>query len=194
MISRLRGTLLEKEPSGLVVDVGGVGYGVLVPLTTLEELTGDTVDLFVHTEVREDAIQLFGFLRKTEREIFRRLTTVQGVGPMTALAVLSGLSLEALFLAIQSRDLRKLSGIPRIGRKSAERICLELGDKLDDLLADSTGESLLPAELRDALQALEHLGYRAKEAARALERARQETPEGPIEAWIRLALKDLAPK
>ena len=94
MIGRLRGRLLEKEPSGLVVEAGGVGYSVAVPLSTFSRLDGETVDLYIHTEVRADAILLFGFLRRGERELFRKLITVQGVGPQTALAVLSGLSLE----------------------------------------------------------------------------------------------------
>jgi holliday junction DNA helicase RuvA len=195
MIGRLRGRLLEKEPSGLVVEAGGVGYTVAVPLTTFSRLDGEVVDLFVHTEVRSDAILLFGFLRREEREVFKKLLAVQGVGPQTALAVLSGMSPEELFSAIQSSEVKRLCGIPRVGKKTAERICLELKGKLDGLapagLLPPSPESL-PAELSDALTALENLGYKTQHARKALVEAQRGLPEGPLEAWIRRALKILS--
>jgi Holliday junction DNA helicase RuvA len=195
MIGRLRGKLLEREPSELVVEAGGVGYSVAVPLSTFTRLDGDTVDLFIHTEVRSDAILLFGFLSREEREVFRKLIGVQGVGPMTALAVLSGLSLQELVTAVQTGDAKRFKGVPRVGQKTAERICLELKEKLDMLSVPGQAPPALdslPAELGDALLALENLGYKSAAAKQALAQAREEAPQGGLEAWIRLALKRLS--
>lgn len=199
MIGRLRGTLLEVDTHGIVVDVGGVGYAVSVPLSSLPGGTGQPIDLFIHTEVREDSIQLFGFSSREEREAFRKLTTVQGVGPGTALAILSGLPLAELVLTVQREDLKRLCTIPRVGRKTAERICLELRDKLSSTLAvtgtDGTLRRQAPADARfdDALTALENLGYKSQSARSALERVRDENPEGALELWLRRALQFLSP-
>lgn len=195
MIGRLRGKLLEKEPTGLVVEAGGVGYSVAVPLSTFSRLDGEEVDLFVHTEVRSDAILLFGFLHREERQVFRKLITIQGVGPQTALAVLSGMDLQELIAAVGGGDIRRLCGIPRVGKKTAERICLELKGKLDELAP--TGQvpaspDGLPAELGDALAALENLGYKSLFARKALRQAQAEQPDGGLETWIRRALKILS--
>ncbi len=196
MIGRLRGRLIEKEPTGLVVEAGGVGYTVSVPLSTFTRLDGEQVDLYIHTEVRADAILLFGFLSREEREVFRRLMAVQGVGPMTALAVLSGMTLPDLVSAVQAGDVRRFRGIPRVGTKTAERICLELKEKMEGLagaaVAPVTAGDALAPELADALVALENLGYKPSLAREALERARSQAPEGTLEAWLRLALKNLA--
>jgi holliday junction DNA helicase RuvA len=198
MIARLRGRLLEKEPSALVVEAGGVGYAVAVPVSTFAKITGDSVDLFIHTEVRADAILLFGFLTREERGLFRKLMAVQGVGPMTALAVLSGISPEELVTAITSGDTRRLQGVPRVGKKTAERICLELREKLDDVAFSASMPSLpgspdsLPHELYDAALALENLGYKPQAARQALLRVRQKTPDAPLESLLRLALKELS--
>ncbi len=196
MIGHLRGRLLEKEPSGLVVEAAGVGYSVAVPLSTFTQIDGDEVDLFIHTVVRSDAIQLFGFVRREERELFRKLIAVQGVGPMTALAILSGLSFEELVSAIHTGDAKRLNGIPRVGKKTAERVCLELKERLGDISAGVPAvpgaPDSLPMELSDALVALENLGYKTSQAKEALLRARTDAPQGPLEHWIRLALKALA--
>jgi Holliday junction DNA helicase RuvA len=196
MIGRLRGRLLEREPSALVVEAGGVGYEVRVPLSTFTRLEEGEVDLFIHTDVREDAIVLFGFLTREERETFRRLTTVQGVGPMTALAVLSGMELPELLAAIAQGNTRRLEAVPKIGKKTAQRICLELKERIGDLWPASSPEAPAPAlspDLADAVAALENLGYKTQLAQRALEAARSRAPEGTLEEWIRLALKSLAP-
>ena len=191
MIARLRGKLRNLAASSAWFDVGGVGYHVLVPISILERLDSDEVDLHIHTEVREDAILLFGFLSKREREVFRRLLSVQGIGPMTALAVLSGLSLEDILTAVRSRDHKTLQGIPKIGKRTAERICLELGERFEDM---AVPEPASPGgDLRDALTALEHLGYKTAAASAALNRAKKEAPDGPLETWIRLALMELSP-
>lgn len=196
MIGRLRGKLLEKEASGLVVDAGGVGYTVSVPLSTFSRLEGDDVDLYIHTEVRSDAIRLFGFLSREEREVFRLLTNVQGVGPTTALAVLSGLSLQDLLEAVAVGDTRRLTGIPRVGKKTAERVCLELRGKLDAIEVPSdrraASPEAMPIELADALGALQNLGYKPQQAKQALLAARAEAPDGPLETWLRLALRTLS--
>lgn len=195
MIGRLKGKLLEKEPTGIVVEAGGVGYSVAIPLSTFSRLPGEEVDLFIHTEVRTDAILLFGFLSREEREVFRKLITIQGVGPQTALGVLSGLSLSELLSAVGGGDVRRLCGIPRVGKKTAERICLELRGKLDGvspagLLPPSP--DALPPELGDALTALENLGYKSVFARKALQQAQSEQPDGSLETWIRRALKILS--
>ncbi len=196
MIGHLRGRLLEKEPSGLVVEAAGVGYTVAVPLSTFTQIDGEDVDLFIHTVVRADAIQLFGFVRREERELFRKLIAVQGVGPMTALAFLSGLSFEELVSAIHTGDAKRLNGIPRVGKKTAERVCLELKERLGDIsggVPTSPGApDSLPVELADALVALENLGYKTSQAKEALLRAQSDAPQGPLENWIRFALKALA--
>ena len=196
MIGRLRGKLLEADGTGVLVDVNGVGYAVSVPLSSLPSGIGGDVDFYIHTEVRSDAIQLFGFSTKEERDAFRKLTTVQGVGPATALAILSGLPLPELAATVQRGDVRRLCSIPRVGKKTAERICLELMEKL----SFSEEVSGLPAAtgpaatlMDDAAAALENLGYKSAPVRAALERVRAEMPGGPLEAWLRLALKILSP-
>jgi len=196
MIGRLRGKLLEADGTGVVVDVGGVGYAVSVPLSSLPSVIGVEVDFFIHTEVRSDAIQLFGFCTRDERDAFRKLTTVQGVGPATALAILSGLPLPELSATVQGGDLKRLCSIPRVGKKTAERICLELREKLayaDETAAASQGFARNDALMNDAAAALENLGYKSAPVRSALERVRADLPDGPLEAWLRLALKILSP-
>ena len=131
MIATLHGVLTEKKPSRLVVDVGGVGYEVNVPLSTFYALgeTGAEVDLRIHTHVRQETLSLFGFATQLEVDLFERLITISGVGPRLALAVLSGLEPPDLLRAIQDSDIVRLQGIPGVGKKTAERISLELKDK-----------------------------------------------------------------
>jgi Holliday junction DNA helicase RuvA len=194
MIARLRGRVLEKDPSGVVIEAGGVGYAVSVPLSCLEKLQGTEADLFVHTVVREDAILLFGFLTKHERELFCKLISVNGVGPSTALAVLSGMSADDLVRAVRERDHRRLQGIPRVGKKTAERICLELSGKFEESAVGAGGGPPLSDDLQDAVSALANLGYKAQDAASALRKVRDSHPEGPVSSWIRLALRELSPR
>ncbi len=196
MIGRLRGKLLEADGTGVLVDVNGVGYAVSVPLSSLPSGIGGDVDFYIHTEVRSDAIQLFGFSTKDERDAFRKLTTVQGVGPATALAILSGLPLPELAATVQRGDVTRLCSIPRVGKKTAERICLELREKLSfSGQAPSAQQTFGPqgALMDDAAAALENLGYKSASVRAALERVRAEMPDGPLEAWLRLALKILSP-
>ncbi len=197
MIGRLRGKLLEADGTGVLVDVGGVGYAVSVPLSSLPSVLGGEVDFYIHTEVRSDAIQLFGFSTRDERDAFRKLTTVQGVGPATALAILSGLPLPELAATIQRGDIKRLCSIPRVGKKTAERICLELREKLvyAGTMAGMPARIFGPGEalMNDAAAALENLGYKSASVRAALERVRVDWPDGPLEAWLRQALKILSP-
>lgn len=194
MIGRLTGTLLEKHPPQVLVDVQGVGYEVDVPMSTFYNLpaTGQPVTLLTHFSVREDAQQLFGFLTAKEREAFRLLIRITGVGPKLALAVLSGLSVDELAQAVTLQEAGRLTRIPGIGKKTAERLLLELKGKLADALP--TGPGVLPATAgvqADALNALIALGYSDKEALPVV----KQLPEGlALEEAIRQALKLLAKK
>lgn len=198
MIASLTGTLASKSPTHLTVDVHGVGYEVFVPLSTyygLPDLQG-AVSLCIHTHLREDAIQLFGFLTAVEKEAFVLLTGVSGIGPKLALSVLSALSVTDLASAIQAGDVEKLATVPGIGKKSAGRLALELKDKVDRLHpATGARPSVSASGSRlddDALSALVNLGYRPSEAKDALARvARQGERPPALKDLIREALKDL---
>ena len=193
MIGRLAGILLEKLPPQIVVDVAGVGYEVDVPMSTFYNLpaTGEKVSLITHFVVREDAQQLFGFLTQKERAAFRELIKISGVGPKLALSVLSGLSVDDLASAIALQDSGRLIKVPGIGKKTAERLLLELKGKLADALPQSGGGMVAASVANDALNALLALGYSDKEALPAL----KQLPEGlSLEDSIRQALKLLARK
>ena len=194
MIGRLSGTLLEKLPPQIMVDVSGVGYEVDVPMSSFYNLpaTGEKVSLFTHFVVREDAQQLFGFLTLKERAAFRELIRISGVGPKLALSVLSGLSVDDLASCIALQDAGRLTRVPGIGKKTAERLLLELKGKLADALPQAGGAGLATATVaNDALHALLALGYSDKEALPALKLL----PEGlTLEESIRQALKLLARK
>jgi Holliday junction DNA helicase RuvA len=157
VISRLRGRLFEKKPGQLIVDVHGVGYQVFIAMPTYSSTpdAGDEVALEIHTHVREDAIQLFGFSTTTERTIFERLTQISGIGPRLALTILSGSSVDDLIASIRKGDLARLTSIPGVGKKTGERILLELKDKLRDfVVADAPQGSEA-----DVISAMENLGY-----------------------------------
>ena len=191
MIGRLTGILLEKHPPQILVDVHGVGYEVDVPMSTFYNLpaTGEKVALFTHFSVREDAQQLYGFGSAKEREAFRTLIRITGVGPKLALSVLSGMNVDELAQAIAMQETSRLTRIPGVGKKTAERLLLELKGKLADALPTVAGG---PANVvNDALNALMALGYSDKEAVPAL----KQLPEGlSLEESIRQALKLLAKK
>ena len=190
MIGRLTGTLLEKHPPQIVVDVNGVGYEVDVPMSTLYNLpaTGEKVTLLTHFAVREDAQQLYGFLTATERETFRQLIKISGVGPKLALSVLSGLSVADLAHAVALQEAGRLTKIPGVGKKTAERLLLELKGKLADEIVGATGAVARSAG-SDVLNALVALGYSEKEAALAVKALPEDVV---VEEGIRLALKSLA--
>ena len=178
MIAHLRGSLQSKSPRYLILDVNGVGYEVTVPLTTFYELPdlGNTVSFHIHTHVRENALQLYGFRSPQEKELFVRLMGVNGIGPRLAINILSGISAGELVATVRQEDVARLTVIPGVGRKTAERIIVELRDKLAGL--DIPGESDLPtrqqtstAVVDDALSALLNLGYRRAVAQRAIDQA-----------------------
>ena len=191
MIGRLTGILGEKRPPMVVVEVGGVGYEVDVPMSTFFALpaTGEKVVLHTHLVVREDAHLLFGFATEEERRVFRQLLKISGVGARTALAVLSGLSVSELYLAVSSQDGVRLTRIPGIGKKTAERLLLELRDKLvaGGPVPEAGGAPASPRG--DALHALLALGYSEKEATAALAKIPVETA---VQDAIRQALKLLS--
>ena len=173
MIGRIRGQLLEIQPPDILLDVAGVGYEIQVPMTTLYELPapGSEVSLFTHFVVREDAQLLFGFLRERDRGLFRHLIKVNGVGPKLGLAILSGLDAAAFVRAVQREDTSALVQLPGVGRKTAERLLIEMRDKLADWILEADGEVEVP-ESRDiqaeAESALVALGYKPAEASKAV--------------------------
>ncbi len=179
MIARLAGTLLTKQPGRAVIDVGGIGYEVLIPLSTYYEIgdPGGRVELHIHTHVREDTLALFGFRTGREKELFVRLIGVSGIGPKTAIALLSGLEIGELIEAVRQRDGGRLASIPGIGRKTADRILLELVDRLDAIEAaeasaaaagSGPGGVAAGASVRqDLVSALVNLGYNARVAGEA---------------------------
>jgi Holliday junction DNA helicase RuvA len=200
MIASLTGRLAFKAPTSLVLDVHGVGYEVFIPLSTYYGLPNlsDSISLSVHTHVREDAIQLFGFLTSQEKDAFVLLTSVSGVGPKLALSVLSALSVANLVSAIQSGDIEKLTTVPGIGHKSASRLVLELKDKVGKLHPGLAPASDSPrqgqdATFDDALSALVNLGYRPQDAREALKQVKKSNAESiMLKDMIRESLKELA--
>jgi Holliday junction DNA helicase RuvA len=191
MIGRLTGTLIEKNPPQLLLDVQGVAYEVDVPMSTFYNLpaTGERVALFTHLVVREDAHLLFGFGTEQERRAFRQLLKISGVGARTALSVLSGLSVAELAHAVTMQDTGRLTKIPGIGKKTAERLMLELKDKLGADVTTTVGIHRRAPAMSDVLNALLSLGYSDKEAVAAV----KELPEGlAVGDGIRQALKILA--
>ncbi|HET7057625.1 MAG TPA: Holliday junction branch migration protein RuvA [Nitrospiraceae bacterium] len=200
MIAALTGRLACKSPSQITLDVQGVGYELFIPLSTFYSLPDidESASLRVHTHLREDAIQLFGFLTTTEKDAFILLTGISGIGPKLALSVLSTLSVTDLISAIRAGDMEKLATVPGIGKKSAGRIVLELKDKVERLHAmpaatvHVTGDS--SSRLHDdALSALVNLGYRAQEAKDIIKRITQsQSSPMPLKDLIRETLKELA--
>ena len=195
MIARLKGTLLEKTPTRLVIDVAGVGYDVTVPLSTFYTIgdAGSEVTLRVHTHVREDAIALYGFGSAIEQDLFERLIGISGIGPKLALAVLSGIDAGELVRAIRAQDVARLTKIPGIGKKTAERIGLELKDRLPAALhpaGTSTVASTAGGQMRDdLLSALINLGYQRAAAEKAIDKALKQMPDAPFERLVRDVLR-----
>ena len=191
MIGRLAGILLEKLPPEILVDAGGVGYEVSVPMSTFYELppSGDKVTLWTHLVVREDANLLYGFLTQRERAIFRELIRISGVGPRTALAVLSGMSANELIEAVATQESARLVKVPGIGKKTAERLLLELKGRLAPELAGARGDRPASPAGTDILRALISLGYSEKEASLAVGRL---PADCGVSEGIKQALKVLA--
>jgi holliday junction DNA helicase RuvA len=196
MIAQLRGTLADKRPNQVLVDVGGVGYLVHIPVSTFYAL-GDlhsNVTLLIHTQVREDAISLYGFLSSREKHLFELLISASGVGPVLALKILSGMSVDDLVPAVRSGDLVRLTRIPGVGRKTAERMVVELRDKLAAMETPETARqpAATTGTATDVVSALLNLGYEQHAAEEAVERAgKNGTPES-FEALLRATLQQLS--
>jgi Holliday junction DNA helicase RuvA len=195
MIAHLRGTLLEKHPNQAVVECGGVGYDLVISVATFSALPepGAEVQLRVHTHVREDALLLFGFLASEDKALFEKLITVSGIGPKLAITVLSGLATADLIRIIRAGEVQQLTRVPGIGRKTAERIVLELRDKLDFGAAPAAARGLaapLLSELeRDCVSALANLGCPSGAAEIAVRKAAAETGAADFEHLFRRALE-----
>ena len=198
MISHLRGRLLEKHPNRVIVDVNGVGYDIHVPLSTFYEMAepGEEIALRIHTHVREDALLLYGFATVLELRIFERLIGISGIGPKLALAVLSGIEPNELVSAIRTANVARLTGIPGIGKKTAERIGLELKDKIAVLLPAETAATPSAAAgdtMRDdVLSALMNLGYHRPLAERAVDAVLKKSAGSSFESMLKHALRELS--
>jgi Holliday junction DNA helicase RuvA len=198
MIAFLRGRVLEKHPNRVIVDVGGVGYDLAVPLSTFYTAgePGAEIMLRVHTHVREDQLALYGFATPLELAVFERLISISGIGPKLALAVLSGIEPRELVTAVQRGDVERLTRIPGVGKKTAERIVLELRDRLPKAMEAVATGAPPPApgeELReDLMSALINLGYHRQAIDNALNRILKDQSESSFQDILRLALKDLS--
>jgi Holliday junction DNA helicase RuvA len=195
VIAHLAGRLLEKHVQRLVVDVGGVGYEVIVPLSTYYGVgdPGAAIALRIHTHVREDALQLFGFATPLELSLFERLIAVNGIGPKVALSVLSGIEPPDLVRAIRQADLGRLTRIPGVGKKTAERLVLEMKDRLPAVVAEEPEAPVESGDVRDdVLSALANLGYQRAAAEKAVERVRKRSPQADFEPLLREVLRELA--
>ena len=191
MIGFLQGTLRRKEPDGILLDVQGVGYQLQVPLSTFYTLgePGAATALQVHTVVREDEIALYGFATDREKTLFQRLLGVSGIGPRIALAILSGIGPDELILAVGQGSVARVQSIPGIGKKTAERLCLELRDKLPEPAAATAVEAGLRGDL---VSALVNLGYRAPVVEKLVDRLLRERSDWTLETAIKAALIQLA--
>ena len=193
MIAHLRGKLIHKEPGHAIVEAGGVGYDVVISVPTFTALpaVGAEASLHIHTQVSEDQIALFGFLDREEKRLFERLITVSGMGPKLAIKILSGLSSERTVQAIRSQDHAQLTRIPGVGKKLAERLVVELKDKLDDFAAPPVRSAVQGPAAEDVLSALVNLGYQRPAAEKAIEQAIQkdESAKADFDALFRGALK-----
>ena len=206
MIASLSGQVLFKSPSAVVLDVGGVGYEAHISVRTFDALpeAGGTCFLFIQTVVREDAITLYGFSQKEEKELFLLLVSVSGIGPKLAQTILSGIGVSALCQAIVAKDLGQLTSVPGVGKKTAQRLCVELSEKVGSLEVSLEGQAMVVRTpvadgsqvMTDAASALTNLGYPQATAWQALRAVEQQLGEGAeamrVEDLIRLALQSLA--
>ena len=189
MIAHLRGKLISKHPNQAIVEAAGVGYDVGISVPTFSDLPalGSEVSLHIHTHVREDAIALFGFLRADEKQLFEKLITVSGIGPKLAITILSGMATADMVGAIRANDHARLTRIPGIGKKTAERMCVELRDKLDAFGSQQASAPISAVE-EDVISALTNLGYQRALAEKAVERAVASAGSENFDAIFRAAL------
>lgn len=205
MIAHLSGTLLSKQATSVILDVGGVGYEVMIPLSTFYELedTGSKVQLRIYTHVREDTLQLYGFKTTRERELFMRLISVSGIGPKLGITLLSGMSADEMIASIRTNNLARLTLIPGVGRKTAERLVVELRDKvaslssaeLEEEFGAEAGGPTAPSEeavRSDALSALINLGYQRSAAEKAITATLADGGDVSVESILRRSLRRLA--
>ena len=195
MIAHLRGTLLAKHPNQAVVETGGVGYDVTISIPTFSDLPspGSEVALHIHTHVREDQIALYGFLKPAEKQLFEKLITVSGIGPKLAITILSGMPADEMVGAIRGNDIARLTRIPGIGKKTAERMVLELRDKLPPAqIGEAPPTPVMTPIEEDVLSALVNLGYQRPAAERALASAAKNGREESFEEMFRNTLAALA--
>ena len=202
MIAHLSGKLLSKQPNIVIIDVGGVGYELIIPLSTFYDLgeEGSQVSLRVHTHVREDALQLYGFRTEREKKLFLHLTSISGIGPKLAVTILSGMSAEELIPAIRNNDLARLVAIPGVGKKTAERLVVELKDKLSALsspeleeqfrLATGAGSANTIAD--DIISALVNLGFQRAAAEKAVNATLKENPDANFSQLTKLSMRKLS--
>jgi len=189
MIAHLRGKLIAKHPNQAIVEAGGVGYDVAITIPTFSDLpaVGNDVALYIHTHVREDAIALFGFLRADEKQLFEKLITVSGIGPKLAITILSGMPTPEMVGAIRANDHAQLTRIPGIGKKTAERMCVELRDKLEGFGAPQPVVAVSAVE-EDVISALTNLGYQRALAEKAVARAVAQAGRENFDRIFRAAL------
>jgi holliday junction DNA helicase RuvA len=204
MIAHLSGTLLSKQATSVIVDVSGVGYEVSIPLSTFYDLEdlGSTVQLRIYTHVREDAIQLYGFKTARERELFMKVISVSGIGPKLGITLLSGMSADEMIASIRTNNLARLTLIPGVGKKTAERLIMELREKVAELSSaqleeelgakPETAEQTEDTVRADALSALLNLGYQRSAAEKAIDAALGEGGDVTVESILRRSLKKLA--
>jgi Holliday junction DNA helicase RuvA len=205
MIAHLNGTLLSKQATSVIVDVAGVGYEVTIPVSTFYDLedVGSTVQLRIYTHVRDDALQLYGFKTARERELFQKLISVSGIGPKLGITLLSGMSADEMIASIRTNNLARLTLIPGVGRKTAERLIMELREKVADLSSaqleeelgakpEVTAQTNEDAVRSDALSALLNLGYQRSAAEKAIDGALVEGGDITVESILRRSLKKLA--
>ena len=202
MIAYLKGKLFAKQANSVIVETNGVGYEVIIPLSTFYELgdVGSEVELRIYTHVREDTLQLFGFKTERERNLYLKLISVQGIGAKSGVAMLSGMSADEIVAAIRTDNVVRLTAIPGVGRKTAERVVIELRDKIGDLLMGAESEAATGTETgttvdktyEDALSALLNLGYHRAAADKALKQTVQEGTEMSVQKLLRRSLQLLA--
>jgi Holliday junction DNA helicase RuvA len=205
MIAHLNGTLLSKQATSVIVDVSGVGYEVTIPLSTFYDLEdpGSMVQLRIYTHVREDALQLYGFKTARERELFLKIISVSGIGPKLGITLLSGMSADEMIASIRTNNLARLTLIPGVGRKTAERLIMELREKVAELSSaqleeelgakpEVSAESTEDTVRADALSALLNLGYQRSGAEKAIDAALSEGGDVTVESVLRRSLKKLA--
>jgi Holliday junction DNA helicase RuvA len=205
MIAHLSGTLIAKHATSVILDVSGVGYEVTIPVSTFYDMeeTGANVSLRIYTHVREDALQLFGFRTPRERELFLQLISVTGIGPKAAITMLSGMNADEIISSIRANNLARLTSIPGVGRKTAERLVIELRDKINNLSSPALDEAIDAGTIgdaqasgdtlrEDALSALVNLGYQRAAAEKALNSALHEGGDLSVEILLRRSLRSLS--